>query len=204
MINNEESRYTIVVSENATEAEIASAEALRKYMNDVLGASIPDLVKDSELPIDFTRYEILFGNTNRPESQKAYDKFGGEREAANFVFDTTATKIVIAGAQQVGIDNAVKYFKTRYCRSVNQTIATNIEFFSEKEINDIKVNGIDIGRYAIKTESGALLWEALEKGAETEELVNILTETYEVDEALALTDIEKFLEGLKTQGALDD
>ena len=54
------------------------------------------------------------------------------------------------------------------------------------------------------TESGALLWEALEKGAETEELVNILTETYEVDEALALTDIEKFLEGLKTQGALDD
>ncbi len=53
------------------------------------------------------------------------------------------------------------------------------------------------------TESGALLWEALEKGAEIKDLVNILTENYEVDEDVASADTQAFIEGLRNQGALD-
>lgn len=53
------------------------------------------------------------------------------------------------------------------------------------------------------TESGELLWDALVKGADIEALADILTENYEVERNTALADTEKFLEGLKEQGALE-
>lgn len=50
--------------------------------------------------------------------------------------------------------------------------------------------------------SGELLWKALETGADKECLTDILTETYNVDRSVALLDVERFLDGLKEQGAL--
>ncbi len=52
------------------------------------------------------------------------------------------------------------------------------------------------------TESAELLWNVLKTGAEENELVKIITDTYEVDEAVAIADVKKFLVGLKEQGAL--
>lgn len=52
------------------------------------------------------------------------------------------------------------------------------------------------------TESGELLWNALEKGADIGTLADILTENYEVERDVALADAEKFVSGLKKQGAL--
>lgn len=52
------------------------------------------------------------------------------------------------------------------------------------------------------TESGELLWHELEKGAELEALAAVLTENYEVENETALVDAEKFVNGLKIQGAL--
>ncbi len=53
------------------------------------------------------------------------------------------------------------------------------------------------------TESAELLWKVLKDGAEEEALVKIITDTYEVDEAIATEDVKKFIEGLKEQGALE-
>lgn len=53
------------------------------------------------------------------------------------------------------------------------------------------------------TESGELLWNALNDGADETELTNLLTETYEVEAATALSDVQFFLRGLKEQGALE-
>ncbi len=52
------------------------------------------------------------------------------------------------------------------------------------------------------SESGALLWKALESGADIPALAKVLTDNYEIDNATALTDAEKFVAGLKEQGAL--
>lgn len=52
------------------------------------------------------------------------------------------------------------------------------------------------------TESGELLWNALQNGAELDALADILAENYEVDRKTALADAEKFVSGLKEQGAL--
>ena len=53
------------------------------------------------------------------------------------------------------------------------------------------------------TESGELLWKALENGADETALTNLLTENYEVDAETALADVKSFLNGLKEQGALE-
>ena len=52
------------------------------------------------------------------------------------------------------------------------------------------------------SESGKLLWKALEKGAEIEELADILTSEYEVGRDVALNDVQLFVNSLKSQGAL--
>jgi len=52
------------------------------------------------------------------------------------------------------------------------------------------------------SESAELLWNALEKGAEEEQLVDIITDVYEIDRERALQDIKNFIEGLREQGAL--
>lgn len=60
----------------------------------------------------------------------------------------------------------------------------------------------DIHGVIALSESGELLWNALVNGADIDMLADILTESYEIDRETAKNDIERFLEGLKQQGAL--
>lgn len=53
------------------------------------------------------------------------------------------------------------------------------------------------------SESGELLWNELQKGADIEMLADVLTENYEVERDVALADAEKFICVLKEQGALE-
>ena len=53
------------------------------------------------------------------------------------------------------------------------------------------------------SESGELLWKALENGAEDEALADLLVENYEIDKATALEDVRAFLSSLEKQGALE-
>ena len=51
-------------------------------------------------------------------------------------------------------------------------------------------------------ETGELLWNLLEKGADYEKLADALVEHYEVENSVALNDAVKFIDMLKEQGAL--
>lgn len=54
------------------------------------------------------------------------------------------------------------------------------------------------------TESGYLLWQAMEQGTETEEaLVQILTDAYEVEAEEALHDVKEFLDYLRQLGVVE-
>ena len=53
-------------------------------------------------------------------------------------------------------------------------------------------------------ESGVLLWKILEKGAEKNELVRALLETYEVDAIQAEGEVNKFLEALRENKMLEE
>jgi len=52
--------------------------------------------------------------------------------------------------------------------------------------------------------SGALLWQALEKGADREGLADVLTAEYEVERAVALADVDEFLTTLRNAGCLEE
>ena len=52
--------------------------------------------------------------------------------------------------------------------------------------------------------SGALLWQALEQGADREGLADALAAEYDVDRATALADTDEFLATLRQAGCLED
>jgi hypothetical protein len=55
----------------------------------------------------------------------------------------------------------------------------------------------------ILSESGALLWKLLEKGAEMDELVQAILSEYEVDEATARADIEEMIGNIRDRGLIE-
>ena len=52
------------------------------------------------------------------------------------------------------------------------------------------------------TESGKLLWENIEKGADEEALKDLLMKEYEIDSDTASNDVKEFIEMLKTFGII--
>lgn len=52
-------------------------------------------------------------------------------------------------------------------------------------------------------QTSALLWKELEKGAEKQQLVDLLLSEYEVDEQTAKNDVEKFMVQLNSAGLVE-
>lgn len=69
---------------------------------------------------------------------------------------------------------------------------------------DGEVIALDLGEsvYLSANSSGALLWEALARGATRGELEAVLTETYELDPGRAREDVEAFLADAEARGLL--
>ena len=61
------SNYRIVISENAPERIVRAANRLNKRINELIGVQL-SIVNDS---VPATQYEILIGDTNRPESKSS-------------------------------------------------------------------------------------------------------------------------------------
>ena len=59
---------------------------------------------------------------------------------------------------------------------------------------------VDFNGMLTLNESGAILWQALEKGGDREALADALLAEYEVDRATALADVDEFLKKLKDAG----
>ena len=57
----------------------------------------------------------------------------------------------------------------------------------------VRTRAVDFSGIIKLSESGAFLWDILSKGAEREELIDKMTEEYEVNEATASADIDRFI-----------
>lgn len=62
---------------------------------------------------------------------------------------------------------------------------------------------LDFNGMLTLNETGALLWQNLEKGADAEALTNALTAEYDVSAEEARKDVDAFLEKLKQAGCID-
>ena len=54
------------------------------------------------------------------------------------------------------------------------------------------------------SDSGALIWKSLEKGAEMDELINLLLSEYDIDENTVRTDTEELISNIRIRGLIDD
>lgn len=63
-------------------------------------------------------------------------------------------------------------------------------------------SALDLNMMITLNETGKFLWEKLEKGAQTEELVAALLEEYDVDETTAKAHVAAFVEKLNGHGFL--
>lgn len=62
---------------------------------------------------------------------------------------------------------------------------------------------LDLNMMITLNDTGKFLWERLENGAETEELVSALLAEYDVDEPTAKAGVERFVNKLNENGFLE-
>ncbi len=143
-----DSVYSIIRPDVTENDEGASASYLFKQMKTVLGVN----VKNSSDADDGTdAYEILVGDTNRPESAAAmnylFDKGYGRHE--DFIICTIGKKIVINGHNKDSISAACKYFVENFLSKEGKK--GGIEYINAMTGNfgDITINGVNIGRFKI-------------------------------------------------------
>ncbi|MBK8946867.1 MAG: DUF4838 domain-containing protein [Ignavibacteriae bacterium] len=96
LVENNSSKYNIVISENANDIEKHSAEELQKYIKEISDVELK-IVADN---IEENDYEILIGNTNRIKNLeiKNIDSLGLD----GFSIKTFDNKIVILGGKKKG------------------------------------------------------------------------------------------------------
>ena len=67
----------------------------------------------------------------------------------------------------------------------------------------VRSRAVDFSGIIKLSESGAFLWKRLENGAEREELIEALLAEYEVDEATASADVDRFVDKLREADLLE-
>lgn len=131
--------YKVIRPEVAKEQEVNAAVLFRKTINATLGVSMgigDDYVTDAELPAVSEAYEILIGETNRPETAAAL----AELEEEQFVIRVDGKKIIILGVDANHTLMAVEYFLQYYlgCDPVTWTAPAATNLWLDAETNDIR------------------------------------------------------------------
>ena len=106
--------YKLLVPTVYTKAESSAASALLVGAQEALGAEFKEFGEDfvaNEADIDPNAFEILVGNTNRPESREALESLEG---GIGYVVKLVGNKIVINASANGLIDDAVQYFLSEY------------------------------------------------------------------------------------------
>ena len=147
-VDNGASVYTIVRPETDVIEENATASYLFKQLKGALGVSVKNL---SDADDGSDKYEILIGNTNRPESKQALDyiksKNGGRYN--DWIICTIGKKIVINAYNGESLHTAAEYFVKNFVKV--EGVKGGIEYVSitKGDFVDIKINGADIKDFKV-------------------------------------------------------
>lgn len=126
-------QYQVVRSEKAGESATAAAMKLRNAIKAASGIGI-GIIDDWTKPggnNDFSdMYEVLIGNTNRPESDVALERLGAAGQG--YIILVTGKKIAVAASSDALLDIAVEYFIHNYLSAVtdNGIIRMSPEFIN--------------------------------------------------------------------------
>lgn len=145
-IENGSPRYTIIRPDDSELTVTASS--VFKYMKDKLNVSVKNSMDTASDGTD--EYEILIGNTNRPESKQAYDwliaNVGGRYD--DYIICTINKKIVIQAITNDGLQLAAKYFTDNFVKL--DGIKGGIHYFNKTEgtFQELTVNGETFAKFS--------------------------------------------------------
>lgn len=145
---NGEAVYRIIRPEDGKFDETLKSGRVFKQYKTTFGVS-PKNVSDKEDGTDV--YEILIGNTNRPESQQAMTHLratsGGRYN--DYIICTIGKKIVINAYNSEALDTAVTYFIDNYLKADGIKGGIDYVYAVQGDFQNITVNGVNIGDFSI-------------------------------------------------------
>ena len=168
--NNEgKANYSVVRAENSSEESTAAALLIFQQFKKQQGLNIKN-INDSNDGAD--KYEILIGDTNRPESAqvKQWLRANVGDRYLDYVIATVGKKIVIQAISQEGIANASQYFVENYLKA--DTVKGGIKYVYKTEGNfeNLTVNGVPFGKFVFVRphyNSSFMTYDQIEKLIET-------------------------------------
>ncbi len=150
LMNEYDSRFKIVYSNDATIPQKQIITKMRKQMVDIFEADVLES-NDTNAEVE---YEILVGRTNRKESKRAYDALTKFRanNGKDFIIRMDGTKLVIAANTDYSLQLAVDYFMANYCKTDKDSVPSNLNFVSRPKLSSIVIDGKNIASFTIRTE----------------------------------------------------
>jgi len=150
LIDGYDSRFKIVYSKNATITQKQIITKMRSRMVDIFEADV--LYNNDEVQAE--EYEILIGNTKRPESVRAYKDLTDYRanNGADFIIRMDGKKLVIAANTDYSLQLAVDYFMDNYCKTDKDSISSDLSYVSRPKLKNIIIGNTNIASYTIRTE----------------------------------------------------
>ena len=152
--------FKVIYPEECDEAVFSAAKTIVTAFDEVGGVEIEyegDFVKRGEEP-DSEAFEILVGDTNRPETQMQKEVL---KDQTGYMIVMEGNKLVIYGHTITAVANAANYFVRNYIREPAEAteegklskliFTSNDEYIYQKEfaIKSIKIDGVELTEYKI-------------------------------------------------------
>ena len=143
-----DSVYTIVSPKDEKMDEGKRASYIYKQMKNKLSVNVKNTTDESD---GTDAYEILVGNTNRPESKQALDylksKSGGRYD--DYIVCTIGKKIVINAYNTTVLETACKSFIDNFVKKEGVKGGIDFTFAKEGNWQNITIGGVNIGEFSI-------------------------------------------------------
>jgi len=150
--------YAVIRSDISSRAVTDAAVALRKFINENLPEGevkiLTDWVKKNEV-IEEVRgtYEILVGQTNRPESIESYEKFRKSEQPLEYMIEKSGNHYIILGSDET-IMGAVEAFIENITvynegKTLKVTEDINLSAFKQFPVSLLTIDDVTVSNFTI-------------------------------------------------------
>ncbi len=167
-----ESVYSVVRQRDDSDITPIASE-VNKQLKSILGIQKTKIIFDGDVEANADAYEILVGNTNRPESQQAIDYLfsTGNGRKGDYIICTIGKKIVINGIGAVAISEAANYFISKYINKDGIEGGINYIYSAKGDYKDITINGVNISKFNFVRDNTSRSWLIQEEIRKAQEYI---------------------------------
>ena len=144
----DEPAYTIIYPEHLIGPLLDSARELYKTLRSETGSVSLDMTNDwLKAGTEGSPYEILIGQTNRPETAAVMAKLG----YSDYAVEVVGSKLVILGGSSDGTAAAIEYFLQNCLKNNSVTLPADYAYHyrSDKMYDGVLLDSIPLGTYTL-------------------------------------------------------